>query len=150
MKLSAAEKESLRRRLAFIARQQLGKPYVFGAWTEEAPRHFDCSSFVQYCYMRIGIDLPRVSIKQARLGRRVPVKAGRLRAGDLIFVRGGSGHYDRRFPQGIGHVILVVGPDEVIHAKSRRVRGREAGRVISEPLAKILRRPDITVIKRII
>ena len=143
-------KEERRRHLIFTARQQLGQPYVYGAWTEEAPRCFDCSSFAQYCYGRIGVELPRVSIKQAHLGRRVPAAASRFKAGDLIFVRGRAGHYDRKFPQGIGHVIMVADQGQVIHCRSRRRNGREVGGVVAEPLAKILKRKDITVIKRML
>lgn len=143
------DKEDMRRRLVMTARQQLGKPYVYGAWTEEAPRRFDCSSLVQFCFKSIGIDLPRVSIEQARCGRRVRPDS-RLRAGDLIFLRGREGRYDRIFPAGIGHVILVISADEVIHAKSRRAKGQERGTVIKEPLARILRRRDITAMKRLL
>lgn len=143
------KKELLLKRLAATARQQLGRPYVYGAWTQEAPLRFDCSSFTQFCYKAVGIDLPRIAIAQARLGRRVGKGAAR-RAGDLIFLSGREGRYDRYFPEGIGHVILVTGPDEVIHARSRKRGGRETGAVTREPLAKILRRQDITVIKRLI
>jgi cell wall-associated NlpC family hydrolase len=142
-------KDIARQRLVSIARQQLGKPYVYGAWTEEAPLRFDCSSFVQFCYRVVGIDLPRVSLQQARAGRAVR-KGQELLPGDLIFVRGKEGRYDSRFPEGIGHVIMVTGPDEVIHAKSRPVGGKERGAVVQEPLSKILRRRDVTVIKRLL
>jgi len=143
------DKERARQKLILAARQQLGKPYAYGAWTEEAPLRFDCSSFVQFCFRGIGIDLPRVSLLQARAGRAV--KPGRrLLPGDLIFVRGREGRYDSRFPAGVGHVILVTGADEVMHAKSRPVRGKERGAVVREPLSKILRRRDITVIKRLL
>ncbi len=142
-------KERLRAAVADEARRQLGKPYVYGARWQDAPKWFDCSSLVQYVYKRAGIRLPRVSIDQARQGRRLRAGAP-LRAGDLIFLRGRSGRYDRRFPRGIGHVVLVSGPDEVIHAKFWRRAGRDAGKVVSEPLSRFRRRPDITVIKRII
>ena len=142
-------KETMMRRLAATARQHLGRPYVYGAWTQEAPLRFDCSSFVQFCYKSVGIELPRIAIAQAACGRRVRNRA-RLGVGDLIFLRGKEGRYDRRFPQGIGHVILVTGADEVIHARSRKRGGRETGAVTREPLSKILKRRDITVIKRVL
>jgi len=143
------DKELLLRKLAATAGQALGRPYVYGAWTQEAPLRFDCSSFTQFCFKSVGIDLPRLAIEQARLGRCLR-KYEPPRAGDLIFIRGKDGRYDRHFPEGIGHVILVTGPDEVIHARSRKRGGREVGMVTREPLAKILRRKDITVIKRLI
>jgi cell wall-associated NlpC family hydrolase len=143
------DKKRARQKLVFAASQQLGKPYAYGAWTEEAPLRFDCSSFVQFCYRSIGIDLPRVSLMQAHAGRTIRI-GQRLQPGDLIFVRGREGRYDARFPAGIGHVIMVTGVDEVMHAKSRTVRGQERGAVVREPLSKILCRRDITVIKRIL
>ncbi len=149
MKSARADREKLRAAVAAEARRQLGKPYVYGAWWQDAPREFDCSSLVQYVFKKAGIRLPRVSLDQARAGRRVPAGAP-LRPGDLIFLRGRVGRYDRRFPQGVGHVVLVVGPDEVIHAKYWCRGGRDSGRVVSEPLARFRRRRDVTVIKRII
>lgn len=140
--------EGLRRKLAAEAAAQLGKPYDYGARWQDAPKKFDCSSFAQYLYKKIGLRLPRVSIDQAAEGRRVPAKAASLKVGDLIFIRGRNGRYNRRFPTGIGHVIVVTGPDEVIHARYRRERGRDGGSVIRQTLRKILKRKDITVIKR--
>lgn len=143
-----AEKDEARRRIADEARRLLGRPYVYGARWQNAPREFDCSSFAQYLYLRVGIVLPRVSIDQAAEGRRVQARHGALRVGDLIFIKGRTGRYSRRFPQGIGHVIVVTGPDEVIHAKYRKVRGKDGGSVIRQRLARILKRKDVTVVKR--
>lgn len=145
---SRAEKEAARVRIAEEARRQLGKPYVYGARWQDAPRKFDCSSFAQYLYLRVGVRIPRVSIDQAAEGRRVPARRSALRVGDLIFIKGKTGRYNRRFPQGIGHVIVVTGPNEVIHAKYKKVRGRDGGSVIRQTLTRILKRKDITVIKR--
>ncbi|HSD12240.1 MAG TPA: NlpC/P60 family protein [Patescibacteria group bacterium] len=142
------EKAAARRIIAAEARRQLGKPYVYGARWQAAPREFDCSSFAQYLYRHAGIVLPRVSIDQAAEGRRVPPGKGALKIGDLIFIKGRTGRYDRRFPQGIGHVIVVTGPDEVIHAKYKRVRGKHGGSVIRQTLSRILKRKDVTVVKR--
>lgn len=150
MKRGSLKNETLRLRLATEARRQLGKPYDYGAKWQDAPRRFDCSSFVQYLYKKIGIAIPRVSIDQAAEGRRVPAKSGALAVGDLIFVHGKVGRYNRKFPKGIGHVIMVTGSDEVIHAKYKKVRGRDAGSVICQKLSTVLRRKDIAVIRRIL
>src|SRR5688572_24588605 len=83
--VTRTQKEDARRRIADEARAQLGKPYVYGARWQDAPREFDCSSFAQYLYLRVGIVLPRVSIDQAAEGRRVPAKRDALRIGDLVF-----------------------------------------------------------------
>ena len=137
-----------RARIAAEARRQLGKPYVWGARWQDAPREFDCSSFAQYLYKKAGVRIPRVSIDQALEGRRVRPRLASLKVGDLIFIRGRSGRYNRHFPKGIGHVIVVTGPDEVIHAKYKRVKGKDGGSVIRQTLRRILRRKDITVVKR--
>lgn len=150
MRLEPSEITRRRVRLTEVARSLIGRPYFYGAKSDEAPERFDCSSFVQYCYAQVGVALPRVSIDQARCGRRVRSIIAALRVGDLIFLRGKVGRYDRRFPQGIGHVILVTGADEVTHAKFRREGGRDGGRVVRQRLTTILRRQDITVIKRIL
>jgi len=134
--------------LAAEALRQLGKPYVWGARWQDAPKEFDCSSFAQYLYKKAGLAIPRVSIDQAAEGRRVPAKRSTLMVGDLIFIRGRSGRYNRKFPQGIGHVIVVTGPNEVVHAKYKKVRGRDGGSVIRQTLSRILKRKDITVVKR--
>lgn len=149
MRVKSKKREALRSILAAEARRQLGKPYVYGARWQEAPKQFDCSSFVQYLYKKVGIAIPRVSIDQAAEGKRVRSdRRSALRIGDLIFLRGKVGRYDRRFPGGIGHVVIVTGPDEVIHAKYKKVRGRNAGSVIAQKLSTILKRKDITVVKR--
>jgi len=149
--MAPKEKDILRERIVELARRQIGKPYLYGATPSEAPRRFDCSSFVQYLYRKLGIDLPRNSIDQAGTGRRVRLPYRKnLEVGDLIFLRGRVGRYNRRYPQGVGHVILVTGPDEVVHAKFRKVGGKDGGEVKRQRLSTILKRKDITVVKRII
>ena len=145
-----SDKDAVRRALVGEARRLLGRPYKYGAWWQHAPREFDCSSFVQYLYKTVGIAIPRVSIDQAREGRRILPVARLLKIGDLIFLRGHQGRYDRHFPRGIGHVVIVTGPDEVIHARSRKVRGRERGKVVTGRLSSVLARDDVAVVKRII
>lgn len=143
-------KEELRRKLVAEALKQLGKPYKYGAWWQEAPERFDCSSFTQWVYKQIGIQIERVSIDQAEAGRRIRPQAGKLAAGDLIYLRGTRGRYNRKFPQGIGHVVMVISTERVIEAKSVTKNGKECGRVRLTPLADIMKRGDITVVKRII
>ena len=54
-----------KKKLVSIAETVLGKPYHYGAKPEEAPETFDCSSFTQYLFKQIGIELPRSTILQA-------------------------------------------------------------------------------------
>ena len=63
------------------ARKYLGVPYVWGG-TDPA-KGLDCSGLVQRVYQDLGIDLPRVSQDQARVGTAVPSLA-EARPGDLV------------------------------------------------------------------
>ncbi|PIZ56319.1 MAG: hypothetical protein COY22_01665 [Candidatus Tagabacteria bacterium CG_4_10_14_0_2_um_filter_40_13] len=140
-------------KLIVIAKGLAGRPYKYGSKPSEAPRYFDCSSFIQYLYKQIGITLPRCAIEQARCGRLVKNKK-HLKAGDLIFLHGKSGHYNKKFPMGIGHVVMYLGNGKIIHATSKRIQNYpkiiEKGEVKREPASKILKRKDIVVIKRIL
>ncbi len=140
-------------KLIAIAKSLAGRPYKYGAKSSEAPHYFDCSGFIQYIYKIIGIKLPRSTIEQAAIGREVKNRNAFM-PGDLIFLRGKSGHYNKKFPTGIGHVVMYLGDKKIIHASSKRTANRpkiiEIGKVKIEPLGKILKRKDIVVIKRIL
>ena len=83
-----------------FARQQLGKPYVWGA---TGPSSFDCSGLTQAAYKAAGITLPRTTYEQVDIGTRV--SKDDLRPGDLIF-----------FYSDVSHVGLYIGNGEMIHA----------------------------------
>lgn len=138
-------RQKLRALIAEEARRHLGKPYLYGAYHSEAPSRFDCSSFVQYLYTTIGIAIPRVSIEQARKGRKIRCSCEAVEIGDLIFLRSDMGRYDAQFPEGIGHVVIVTGPNEVMHARSKKPSG-----VVRQRLSTVLKREDVTVIRRIL
>ncbi|MNQ67077.1 Murein DD-endopeptidase MepS/Murein LD-carboxypeptidase precursor [compost metagenome] len=65
-----------------IGKRYLGTPYKFGA-TSGQTRNFDCSSFTQYVFRKVGVNLPRTSQQQARVGKYV--SRSNLRVGDLVF-----------------------------------------------------------------
>ncbi|NEW08023.1 C40 family peptidase [Paenibacillus sp. SYP-B3998] len=65
-----------------IGKQYLGRPYQFGAQAGQT-RTFDCSSFTQYVFKKIGVRLPRTSQQQSHVGSYVSRSS--LRAGDLVF-----------------------------------------------------------------
>ena len=91
---------------AALAREQLGKPYQWGA---EGPDKFDCSGLVLYVYSELGVDLPRVSGQQAYAGIHVDRKD--LQPGDLVFFRLNGSKID--------HVGIYVGHGKFVHAPRR-------------------------------
>ena len=136
----------LRQQLVGSARKYLGKPYKYGAKLYHAPAYFDCSSFVKFLYRKVGIDLPRPSIRMAEEGRTVQKKIKALRPGDILYFRGMQGRYNLKFPQGIGHVAIYIGDSKAIHAKWK-VGG---GTVMEENAKNLLLRKDLIIIKRIL
>lgn len=84
-----------------IAQRYLGVPYEWGG---EDPSGFDCSGFVQHVYQQVGIDLPRVSRDQARVGVPVPSLA-EARPGDLV-----------AFDSPVDHIGIYAGEGKMIVA----------------------------------
>lgn len=70
-----------------IAKQYLGLPYVYGS--NDPSKGLDCSGLVQVAYRRMGIDLPRVTYDQVKVGQ--PVDRADLQPGDLVFSVGDKG-----------------------------------------------------------
>ncbi|NJP96423.1 C40 family peptidase [Nonomuraea sp. FMUSA5-5] len=89
------------------AHAQLGKPYIWGA---EGPAAFDCSGLTMRAYQAAGIAIPRVAADQWRHGP--PIPAGQEQPGDLAFFNMQA--------DGPGHVGLVLGNGQMIHAPNRR------------------------------
>ena len=132
------------KKLIQLAYRYLGKPYKYGAKPYRAPKEFDCSSLVQHLYKKLEVQLPRTALKQASIGKVVKPVLANLKPGDLIFIKGGWGHYNPEFPEGIGHVALYVGDGKVINARG------EAGKVIEQEATEFLERKDLRVVKRIL
>ncbi|MFR9070110.1 MAG: NlpC/P60 family protein, partial [Paraclostridium sp.] len=94
-------------RVINLAKQQLGKSYVWGA---EGPNTFDCSGFTQYVFKNAAsINLPRVSREQSKFGQYV--NKNNLQKGDLIF-------FDTDKDGSVNHVGIYIGNNEFIHASS--------------------------------
>ncbi|WP_370414465.1 NlpC/P60 family protein [Streptomyces fradiae] len=85
--------------LAF-ARAQIGKPYVWGA---TGPESYDCSGLTQAAWRAAGVDLPRTTWDQVKVGTRVATAD--LLPGDLVF-----------FYDDISHVGIYIGGGKMIHA----------------------------------
>jgi cell wall-associated NlpC family hydrolase len=90
---------------------QLGKRYQFGA---AGPNAFDCSGLTMMAYRQIGIDLPHLSFTQAKMGWKVG--KDEIRAGDLLFFRGGQAP-----ARDLGHVTIAVSATHMISAPRRGV-----------------------------
>ncbi|MCW2924083.1 MAG: hypothetical protein JWM98_1487 [Thermoleophilia bacterium] len=87
-----------------FAKQQLGKPYVYGA---TGPGSFDCSGLVDYVAKHFGISVPRTASEQATAGKAVD-KAD-LQPGDLVY-------FQNTGESTIGHIGIYVGDNKYIHA----------------------------------
>jgi cell wall-associated NlpC family hydrolase len=145
--------EEQRKRLKYFALKKINTPYKYGVKKSEIGKFFDCSSFTQYLYKRIGLDIPRSTILQAGCGRAIMTQKSKrqlrekdFKIGDLLFFKGAKGHFNQEFPNGIGHVIMYLGNSQFIHA------GGNGGKpkVKLEEFKYITSRPDLQVIKRIL
>ena len=86
-----------------LAKEQVGKPYVWGA---TGPDKFDCSGLVQYVYQHAaGINLPRTTYDQVKVGQTVPLD--QLQAGDLVFWGSETAPY---------HVAIYIGNNQYVNS----------------------------------
>ncbi|QQG42830.1 MAG: C40 family peptidase [Candidatus Giovannonibacteria bacterium] len=148
-----AEKETQISRLIKIAKGLVGRPYKYGAKMKDAPSFFDCSLFTQYVFKQIGVDLPRSTILQADNGIEASLED--IKPGDLLFFHGERGFYNKKFPEGIGHVVLYAGDGKAVHAASERIQENpevvERGEVEEKGLDYIIDKcGPLIVVKRII
>ena len=99
--------------LLSTARQLLGTPYRYGGVS--ALSGLDCSGFVQKVFAKFGIELPRSSREQIKVGMLVTnnFEWSKLRIGDVLFFR--------RSPSSgqIGHTGIYIGEGKMIHAARR-------------------------------
>lgn len=93
---------------AALAKEQLGKPYQWGA---SGPEKFDCSGLVMYVYDNLGVKLPRVTGQQAYAG--VHVDREDLQPGDLVFFKLNGSRID--------HVGIYVGHSKFVHAPRKHM-----------------------------
>ena len=63
------------------ARKYLG--YHPDPWRSQPSPIIDCSGLVQYCYKKVGVNLPRITYQQINCGK--PVSRKNLQPGDLVF-----------------------------------------------------------------
>jgi len=91
-----------------FARQQLGKPYLWGA---TGPDAYDCSGLTMMAYRAAGIVIPRTANQQWTWGPRLTPR--QVQPGDLVFFAGARG--TAKAP---GHVGIVIGHGLMIDAPS--------------------------------
>lgn len=99
---------SVGKKVVDLAKQHLGKKYVWGA---NGPNSFDCSGLTKYVYAKVGVTLERVSYNQATQG--IKVDKSKLQAGDLVFF---SGINSSSKSAKISHVGIYIGNGQFIHA----------------------------------
>ena len=110
-----------------LAKRFLGITYLWGGTSTFG---FDCSGFTQMLVRRRGILMPRDADLQAAWQGVLPVKANRLRAGDLLFF-GGS-------PQKITHTGMYIGNGMFIHDTTHDHPGVQISRLRDPYWTKLL------------
>jgi len=98
------------------AQRQDGDSYRMGAAGQNA---WDCSSFTQAAFARIGIRMPRLASAQRSwlaAGNGIRIRPGQERPGDLIFWDSYLG------PNQIGHVMIVWDPANKTTIEARSTR----------------------------
>ena len=103
---------SVGRKVVELAKQHLGKKYVWGA---NGPNSFDCSGLTKYVYGKVGVTLERVSYNQATQG--IKVDKSKLQLGDLVFF---SGINSTSKNAKISHVGIYIGSGKFIHAANSK------------------------------
>ncbi len=119
-----------------LAPTLIGVPYVRGASVSfDAPKAFDCSSFVSYLYSEAGFSLPRVSVDMYVYMEKV--SENDILPGDVVFANTNEGniYYETvefmkgtKVPEGLDHCGIYLGDGKVIHATKSK------GAVVMEDL----------------
>lgn len=91
-----------------LGKKYMGVRYVFGASTSTT-KSFDCSSFMKYIFSKYGVNLPRSSVAQSKVGKAV--SKANLRVGDLVFFSSGS----RANGKNVTHVAVYAGNGKILH-----------------------------------
>ena len=94
----------------FVAQNQLGKPYVYGA---AGTKSYDCSGLTSYCFKQVGVSLKRSAYNQGYDSGYTKIEGvSSLRRGDLVFFNTIS---DSDLSD---HVGVYLGGGYFIHASS--------------------------------
>ena len=93
----------------YVAQQQLGKPYVFGATGTSS---FDCSGYTRYCYGKVGVSLAHSAQNQGYNAGKKVEGVSNLKRGDIVCFNTIS---DNDLSD---HVGIYLGSGKFIHASS--------------------------------
>ncbi len=85
----------------------IGSAYKFGA--SAGGNTYDCSLFTQTIFKKIGINIPRTSIEQSSIGKKISKKD--LVIGDLLFFA--------TYRKSPSHVGIYIGDNKMIHASTK-------------------------------
>ena len=96
---------NIREEIIATAKSFIGVPYQWGGGSEETG--FDCSGLTMAVYQLNGFNLPRTSREQWLSG--IPISAGHLSAGDLVF-------FSTKKNGKVSHVGIYIGGGRFIHA----------------------------------
>lgn len=109
------DRDQLANQVVAVAKQYLGVPYKLGArYDLDGSYKFDCSSYVQYVFNKVGIKLPRTATQQQNATKRIADKD--LQVGDLVF-------FDTDLSGGMNHVGIYLGDGNFIHASTAKDGG---------------------------
>jgi len=92
-------------RVISTAENYVGTPYRRGGTSPNSG--FDAPGFVRFVFSMLGVNLPRLSRDQARVGDRVRPDLNSLSPGDLVMFQDDGG---------INHVAIYVGRARIIHS----------------------------------
>lgn len=93
------------------AATQIGQRYRLGG--ESPSTGFDCSGLIYWAYKQHGINIPRVTTSQAKIGQKIGRQG--LKAGDILVFKTSNS------PNGL-HTGLYAGGNKFIHAPNSRSR----------------------------
>ena len=98
-------------RLLTVARDQVGKPYLWGGTSTKG---MDCSGFTKMAYYLNGYVIPRDASQQVLAGTQVPLDAefSQLSRGDLLFF----GTHRDDGSERTSHVGFYLGNGRILHA----------------------------------
>lgn len=108
---SASIPKELISKLATVAKNQLGKEYLWGGTDPNSGA--DCSGYMQYIFKDAGVKLPRTAWQQSKIGKKISINE--LHEGDLLFF-----NTDPKRGIPVTHVGMYLSKGKFIHAASRK------------------------------